>query len=620
MNANTALDTTQDSNGTNWISRVFYVLMALSAGTVFVQFLLNPQPEAAINFDRELAILKTFSKLDEIPQGTLIFDIAYFISASTGCLACLLAIILCLASGIQKKSRNLAASLSMGCLALAYLSFVRPFYIESIDLLIKMLDVFSSGLLGMSLWYWVLFIYEFPQKESVENYIKEADGKIYGKNFSFIPKIWQAKAKKMDIWYINLIGGAKKRKSLQIKWAKRVFKFFLSYKGLFTLVLFYALSGIFNQFDMRNNFVADKLYLPFIMISIFALLLSYEKIVAVYLLVDEQSRKQITWIYLGLLYILILLHIIWLGWIFLILFGFFELGGILMMAQFTVAAPLLWFIFILTLMISIFYHGSIDPRLVIKKSAVYGFMGVVLTTLFVAIEGSLQTHAILQFGLHDQTGAIVTGTVAAVLFGPVRNKMEVKVEGFIDRILPVSALAEGKRRTSAIVFNDISGYTAISEKDEDAAFMLVSIIHQVGTKAALESRGRVVKTIGDAIMLELPTVEDALNAAKTLHEKYTQLSTQYKLPTLPIHTGIHWGEVVRANDGDIYGKNVNLAARLEGVAGPSEIVMSQEAYDQIAIDDEFKSLGGIELKNILDPVECYSCSTATIKKIKEFNL
>ena len=85
---------------------------------------------------------------------------------------------------------------------------------------------------------------------------------------------------------------------------------------------------------------------------------------------------------------------------------------------------------------------------------------------------------------------------------------------------------------------------------------------------------------------------------------------QYNLPNLPAHTGIHWGEVVRATDGNIYGKNVNLASRLDGVAGQGEIVLSKDAVEQLSEEHELKSLGEIELKNIQQPVECFSFSTS----------
>ena len=495
----------------SWIlQRIIYILFSLFAGSVFVLYLLGPNFESVINFDRAMTLLKVFSILDNLPHGTFILNIAYLLSAITGGLACLLALLLCFISGHQDKSRNLAAALSIGCLVLSYMSFIRLFHIENIDLTIKILDNIFNGLFGLSLWFWILFLKEFPQKIPAEKFLK----------------IRYKQLTNFDKWYYKyFFGEVNVGISKEINFRIAISNWIESYKGALALILvFVVMVGLFDNFIIL-------FYILIITIGH-----SYMKIRVAYELVDEQSRKQISWLSLGMMLFFSLLVLTVLTSIFLGILGVSWLVGVLMKAIITIAAPLFWLIFILTLIISIFYHGSLDPRLVIKKSAVYGFMGVVLTTLFVAIEGSLQTHAILQFGLHDQTGAIITGTVAAVLFGPVRNKMEVKVEGFIDRILPVSALAEGKRRTSAIVFNDISGYTAISEKDEDAAFMLVSIIHQVGTKAALESRGRVVKTIGDAIMLELPTVEEALNAAKTLHEKYTQLSTQYKLPTLPIHT------------------------------------------------------------------------------------
>lgn len=594
--------------------RVFCGLMALSAAFIFTSYLLNSTAMTSIDFDRELVLLRVFSILKDHSAGTQIFNICYLLAAVSGSLACLLAFLLSVLGNNHSKSLYLVGALSIGALSMSYIFFYRPFHVEEISNIISVTDVLSLGLLGLALWLWLNFMVMFPVRVPLATYQHFTAVKKPLPRFTLIPKKWQKKAAQIDekiqSFSMGKSGGVSKS---QLSFFKHLYQGIISPKGALMLSLLFAVVGLFSIADAKQNAWISELSSIIILVITLLVVMGLEKIKVVYFMLDDQARKKVSWIYLGLLYTTLILATSFISGLLFILFGIYETGGFFLQLVFALAAPLFWLVIIIALFFSIFYHGSIDPRMVIKKSSVFGFIGLVLTTLFVALEGTLQSHAILQFGLHDQTGAIITGTMAAVLFGPVRNKVEDKVESFIDRILPVSALSEGKRRTSAIVFNDISGYTAISEQDENAAFMLVSVIHQVGTKAALEYKGRVVKTIGDAIMMEIPSVEGALAAAKKLHKNYTQLSKQYNLPKMPIHTGIHWGEVVRAIDGDIYGKNVNLAARLEGVAGPAEIVLSGAAFEQISHDEDqaggFKPLGDIELKNIDQPVNCFSYST-----------
>ena len=77
-----------------------------------------------------------------------------------------------------------------------------------------------------------------------------------------------------------------------------------------------------------------------------------------------------------------------------------------------------------------------------------------------------------------------------------------------------------------------------------------------------------------------------------------------------MQSGIHCGLVIKAKDGDIYGRTVNVAARLEGRAGENEIVCSETVKSKLTTEmPTLKSLGELTLKNIPKPVECFSFST-----------
>ncbi|MGJ8663605.1 MAG: adenylate/guanylate cyclase domain-containing protein [Marinicella sp.] len=599
------------NKGMNVWARLLCAVLAIIAGTVFVKFLIDPNDLSFMEIGRELPFHLLFTAINEHSSGFMLIHWSYDVSSVTGLLACLLALVLCVSSSEKHATKYLTGALSLGCFVLAYISFVRPFYVTEISIMITSLDVLMGALMGWSMWFWMNFVFMYPQKVQFDDYIDFIGDQPFLKNVSVFSEQWQKKEAQFfkkhnrSIW---------KNSSGKPTWVYRLMKamtaWVSSVKGAVMFSIIIAVLFLFDATTVKQGFFGPIIYVVAFALLFLVMNLGLTKYTDLNVLLDEKARRQSSWLILGMMFLIGLCFLLILLWTTLIVFGNYELGGFFMFALFILCVPVYWFTMIAMLIVSIFYYGSLDPRLVIKKSAVYGVIGIGITTLFVAIEGVLSTQAVLQFGLHDQTAAIVTGTLTAVMFGPVRNKMEVSVDGFINRILPISALSEGKRRTSAVVFNDLSSYTKVSEEHEDAALMLVSIIHQVGAKAALEFNGRVVKTIGDAIMLEFPSADDALKAVKQLHTKYTQLSDQYKLPSLPIHTGVHWGEVVRANDGDIYGKHVNLAARLEGVAGPSEIVFSSAAYQQLSSTEGFEQAGGIELKNIADPVVCYRFSTA----------
>ena len=88
-------------------------------------------------------------------------------------------------------------------------------------------------------------------------------------------------------------------------------------------------------------------------------------------------------------------------------------------------------------------------------------------------------------------------------------------------------------------------------------------------------------------------------------------ATALNLPALPLHFGIHAGEVVRQRDGDVFGGTVNLAARLQGLAGAGELVVSDAVAGPLqAAGFSLESLGEKKLKNVPEPVACFRVALA----------
>jgi class 3 adenylate cyclase len=106
---------------------------------------------------------------------------------------------------------------------------------------------------------------------------------------------------------------------------------------------------------------------------------------------------------------------------------------------------------------------------------------------------------------------------------------------------------------------------------------LAAILHRHARIVADQHNGRLVKTIGDATLCVFPDANAGLAAVVALHAGYRAECAQRDSEALPVHSGLHVGELVIAPDGDVFGASVNLAARLQTLAGPDELVASTAA-------------------------------------------
>ena len=267
--------------------------------------------------------------------------------------------------------------------------------------------------------------------------------------------------------------------------------------------------------------------------------------------------------------------------------------------------PFIALAFVLSLWASILHRGSFDPGLALRRGAGYAVLGVVLTACFVAVEGALSSLVVVHLGMPSQSGPVLAGTAVALGFGPLRERVDRGVQRMMQRILPPEAVAAGERRECAIVFSDLSGYTRLAEIDEEEAVTLAAILHRNARIVADANGGRVVKTIGDAVLCVYQDAMSALAASTALHAGYRAECAQRDCEALPVHSGLHVGELVIAPDGDVFGAHVNLAARLQTLAGPDELVASTTAAAAIAASAlPAESLPARRFKNIAEPVDC----------------
>jgi len=115
---------------------------------------------------------------------------------------------------------------------------------------------------------------------------------------------------------------------------------------------------------------------------------------------------------------------------------------------------------------------------------------------------------------------------------------------------------------------------------------------------------------GDAVMLRFSEVDDALRAVRELKRDFADHVRAIEMEPLLIHAGLHYGEVVIAPSGDVFGSTVNLAARLLGAAGTDDIVASRAAIERASGAGAAEFIGEKKFKNVEQPVGCFRVSAA----------
>ncbi len=168
-------------------------------------------------------------------------------------------------------------------------------------------------------------------------------------------------------------------------------------------------------------------------------------------------------------------------------------------------------------------------------------------------------------------------------------------------------------RLAAVWFADIVGFSRRTAENEDEALKLVRLFQQLAEGVAGHFGGRVVKFTGDGALVEFSSTEAAVKAACSLRVTFSEQAKAAGVPDASLHIGIHVGEVATAPDGDIYGEGLNVAARLEGVAEPGQVLASKDVWRQLRHRPgfEFESLGERELKGYDRPRAVYAVDIET---------
>jgi class 3 adenylate cyclase len=166
------------------------------------------------------------------------------------------------------------------------------------------------------------------------------------------------------------------------------------------------------------------------------------------------------------------------------------------------------------------------------------------------------------------------------------------------------------RKLAAILVADIVGFSRLAGADEERTLARVRGLRSDLVDPTIAAhRGRIFKRTGDGSIAEFRSVVDAVRCAIELQNGMVERNAGVPPERrIEYRIGVHLGDVVEESDGDLMGDGVNIAARLEGVAKPGAICLSEQAYWQVKgrLDLKVTDLGATQLKNIAEPIRVYS--------------
>src|SRR5206468_4188753 len=167
--------------------------------------------------------------------------------------------------------------------------------------------------------------------------------------------------------------------------------------------------------------------------------------------------------------------------------------------------------------------------------------------------------------------------------------------------------ADEQRKLAAIMFTDMVGYSALSQRDEKLAQELLEEHRHLLREIFPRFNGTEIKTIGDAFLVEfgsaLEAAQCAIEIQRTLAKRNHDVTSDRRIE---LKIGIHIGDVIH-RDGDVYGDGVNIASRIEQLAGAGGICVSMDVERQIrnALEARFEKFGSADLKNIKLPMDLF---------------
>jgi len=168
--------------------------------------------------------------------------------------------------------------------------------------------------------------------------------------------------------------------------------------------------------------------------------------------------------------------------------------------------------------------------------------------------------------------------------------------------------ARVERRLAAILAGDVAGYSRMMGADEEGTLLRLNTHRREFLEPKIaEHRGRIVKRTGDGVLIEFASAVDAARCAVEIQRGMVERNASMpEDKRIELRIGIHIGDVMIEDD-DIFGDGVNIAARLEAIAQPGSVCISEDAYRQVRgkLDAKFQDVGEQSLKNITQPIRVY---------------
>jgi TolB-like protein/class 3 adenylate cyclase len=165
-----------------------------------------------------------------------------------------------------------------------------------------------------------------------------------------------------------------------------------------------------------------------------------------------------------------------------------------------------------------------------------------------------------------------------------------------------------ERRLAAVLAADVAGYSRLMGTDEEGTLAKLKAVRKALVDPTIAShRGRIVKTTGDGMLVEFASAVDAVRGAIEVQRGMAEQNVPVPQgQRIEFRIGIHVGDII-IDDNDIFGDGVNVAARLEGIADPGGVCISDDAYRQVRgkIDMTCNDLGPQNLKNIAEPMRAW---------------
>ena len=217
----------------------------------------------------------------------------------------------------------------------------------------------------------------------------------------------------------------------------------------------------------------------------------------------------------------------------------------------------------------------------------------------------MDERRLMEFG-SDVGERIIASLEAAIVAIYRRHREHVWIEhstNHAEVALDIAGLHPRVPRPPSICFVDLTGYTALTERhgDELAARVAAELAGLV-EEISVRRHGRPIRWLGDGGMFHFRDPRDAVLAALDMVEGAPSIG----LP--PTHIGIHTGPVI-FQDGDVYGRTVNLASRIASHAAAGQVLVSAETAEAARGDDvRFEPRGAVELKGVAQPVTLFEAS------------